>query len=699
LTDAIDNGGTCTVQPATVDVAADADATADYACSFTSNPGSGTNTATATWTSFGSPNTSATASANYTFGEPTKVVNDTVHVTDTNGKAWDFSASGWESYDKTFTDPAGTCTSHQNTATIEGLGKSDSVTVTDCQGADLKVSKTAEPTFTRTYGWDITKSADKDTVYSLNGHESQPAHFKVDVTKDAGTDSDWAVSGKIKITNPSDWQDVTLNSLTDTVDNGGVCTVDPGPYTVPAGGSLSVDYSCAYASAPSSKDGTNTATVTWDADAYNTPDASASGDAGFAFETPTKLVNDSVHVTDTNGKSWDFTDSGSVGYDQTFTDPAGVCTSHTNTATIERLDKSAPATVKDCQVADPTVTKTAVPEFTRTFGWDIAKLVDQTRLEGIVGKQVTFNYTVNVTHDDGVDSGWLVSGKITVANGTAWEPITLTSITDEVDNGGVCTVDTSAGLTIPAEESLDYPYTCTYDAAPTATSGTNTASVTYDNSALGLPDGSASGTVDFAFDTPSNVEGGTIHVTDTLGGDLGTVSYTDPNPTTFAYAHSFAVPAAGTCKSYDNTATIKENGKFGQQTVEVCGWNATLTPGYWKNHLSSGSPNTKQFLPQYLGGYKVDSTAKATAVFNAMNCGVSTNQGAIGCLAGHLLAAELNVANKANPSINGTIADANAFLAGKNYAGPSATYTMTAAQRAYAVSLAATLDKYNNGKI
>src|SRR5207253_9110858 len=100
--------------------------------------------------------------------------------------------------------------------------------------------------------------------------------------------------------------------------------------------------------------------------------------------------------------------------------------------------------------------------------------------------------------------------------------------------------------------------------------------------------------------------------------------------------------------------------------------------------------------------------AQATAVFNATNCASSTSQGAIGCLAGQLLAAELNLANFASPCIQPTVNKATSFLkggtvtvsgttaTGVNYIGPSGTYTLTATQRAIAVALSSALDAYNN---
>src|ERR687887_2339186 len=72
-----------------------------------------------------------------------------------------------------------------------------------------------------------------------------------------------------------------------------------------------------------------------------------------------------------------------------------------------------------------------------------------------------------------------------------------------------------------------------------------------------------------------------------------------------------------------------------------------LTIRYWKNHQSQ----LTALLPQKLGNYNVAIFAQATAVFNATNCSSSKPQDAIGCLAGQLLAAELNIANFASPCI------------------------------------------------
>ncbi|HET7530771.1 MAG TPA: hypothetical protein VFJ98_07405 [Mycobacteriales bacterium] len=153
-------------------------------------------------------------------------------------------------------------------------------------------------------------------------------------------------------------------------------------------------------------------------------------------------------------------------------------------------------------------------------------------------------------------------------------------------------------------------------------------------------------------------------------------------------------------ESYASVATSDSpdtNDRLGPLTVAGCSTQtgaSPLTPGYWKNHQAK----TTALLPQSLGGYTVDTFAKAQAVFGAMNCGSSTDQGAIGCLAGHLLATELNLANGSSSSISPAVAQANQVLTNVGYAGPGAALGNPGAyDRGLAVSLKTQLDTYNNG--
>jgi hypothetical protein len=136
--------------------------------------------------------------------------------------------------------------------------------------------------------------------------------------------------------------------------------------------------------------------------------------------------------------------------------------------------------------------------------------------------------------------------------------------------------------------------------------------------------------------------------------------------------------------------TASPNGVVGPFVNRIPG--QALTPGYWKNHQAQ----LEKYLPLSLGGFSVTSYATAKTIFDAMNCSSSSDQDAIGCLAGHLQAAKLNVANGASSCIAGTITSADAFLTGIGYAGPGKVYKLSPSQRATAIILKDALDAYNN---
>ena len=106
---------------------------------------------------------------------------------------------------------------------------------------------------------------------------------------------------------------------------------------------------------------------------------------------------------------------------------------------------------------------------------------------------------------------------------------------------------------------------------------------------------------------------------------------------------------------------------------------------------------TQALLPQALGTYVVDTLATAKAVLQNTNCSNSQANNAVGCLAGHLLAAKLNLANGVSACIQATVVAADALLATLRYAGPSGSYRLTAAQRNTALLLKTGLERYNNG--
>jgi hypothetical protein len=328
VTDTLSDGTVCTIttnpMPSSLPVG---DTPLNYECDLSALPtGDLTNTATVSWDAQTLPHdgTLAKGSAPYTT-PPISFTPNTIDNCLTVGDKLD-STSPHKfcvndpgdpnfsfKYSATFTGPAGTCSSDQNTATgttntTSTEVDSNTVTVSDCQGADLKVTKTAAPSFTRTYGWSILKSADPAKM-TVDPGTTGTFHYTVNVTHDSGTDSAFAVSGTITVQNPNTWEDISGVNVSDSIDHGGNCTVqqssggvDPTNATIPENGSVDFPYTCTFGSNPGS--GTNTATATWDAAKYSTPDATAAGPADYTFGAPTTVKDRCFSVSDSfNGGS------------------------------------------------------------------------------------------------------------------------------------------------------------------------------------------------------------------------------------------------------------------------------------------------------------------------------------------------------------------------------------------------------------
>lgn len=353
-------------------------------------------------------------------------------------------------------------------------------------------------------------------------------------------------------------------------------------------------YTCTYASEPSPSSGTNTATAAW-SDVANSGTQTGTATFDFGTATPT-FVDGSVSVTDTLGGilgTVSYTDPSptTFTYSHTFpADPAGTCTSHYNTATFTTdttgTTGSASQTVTDCQGADLTVSKTATPAFTRTYSWSVVKYCDSPTDSKsscvITTSSIPFN--VVVTNTGFTDSGWKVTGTITVHNPNDWESVTLTGVTDSVDDGGVCVVSGNTGQTIPASgDSIGLTYVCTYASAPSPSSGTNTATATWDATAASTPSGSASGTAGFDFGSvsPATVNA-SVTVKDTFQGvtnTLGTCTVAT-SPCTFPDTRTITLPTAG-CQSFTNSAAV-----YGDGNVKLGTASSTATacpPGFVTN--------------------------------------------------------------------------------------------------------------------
>jgi hypothetical protein len=468
-----------------------------------------------------------------------------------------------------------------------------------CYDYELDVSKDASTTFTRTYDWTIEKTVSPDSWQLFTG-DSGTSKYTVSVTR-TYTDSDWAVSGTITIENNTPF-DATVTGVTDVVSTDIAAVVECGitfPITVLAGDSLVCSYSTPL------PDGSNRVNTSSAATTGLVGDGT--GTADVVFGEPTTTINATVNVSDSNGGSWPFNDSGSVMYERTFACGADEG-AHSNLATIDETGQSDGATVT-VYCHDLEVTKNADTTFTRTWDWTIDKSADQTELTLSPGQQFLVNYDVDVDASS-VDSSSMVQGDIWVEN-PAFITANITSVSDLVSPDIAATVTcngnggglspTSTLYSIAAGGTLH----CTYTAdLPDSASRTNTATATLQNysySPLGIA--TPTGTTDFTgtfpvnFGAPDEEIDECVDVSDTNVGFLGTVC-ANAAPAMFNYAvyiGPFSDPADCGEQLVDNTASFLTNdtGTTDEDTWTVtvdviCDVGCTLTPGYWKTHSEYG---------------------------------------------------------------------------------------------------------------
>jgi hypothetical protein len=575
-----------------------------------------------------------------------------------------------------------------------------------CFDYNLDVSKTADTTFTRTFGWTIDKSVVPETWDLFTG-DSGTSEYTVAVTKDAGTDSNWVVSGTVSIENNTPFA-ATVTGVTDSISGFGAVTVDCGvtfPHALAAGADLECTYSTAL---PDGTSRTNTATVTTSGSV-----GGGSGDADVTFGDPTTLVNDTINVDDTfAGDLGSFSDSGSAAYSRTFTcdEDEG---QHDNTATIVETGQSDSASVTvNCYAL--TVIKDADPSFTRTWDWTIEKTADQTNLLLSEGQLFTVNYQVTVDTTS-TDSNHAVSGKIAVNNPAPIDAV-LNGVSDIVSPAIVATVD--CGVTFPYTLVAGGTLDCTYTAdLPDDADRTNTATATlqnhdYDSDEIGTPSGTTdfSGSANVSFSDAPDVElDECIDVSDTNVGDLGTVCAGDA-PQTFNYSLSFgANPEADVVlecgdNSHDNTASFVTNdsGATGSDSwtvdaIVACDQGCTLTPGYWKTHSDRG-PAPFDDTWNLLEPSAEDTVffSSGSSYYNVLWTSPAGN--AYYILAHAYIAAELNMLNGASvpAAVQDAFDDATALF---NTYTPAQIGALKGnkAPRPEFISLAGILDAYNNG--
>lgn len=599
-----------------------------YSCDLpdtTSASSSGTNTVSATWDAdlYYGTDGEATASADYDFATVTPTVtDDEVTVTDS-----EFDLSSVEggnivtvedspktfAYSITWEGVLGQCSDYVNTASLaedDGQVLTDDASVEVCLGQDLNITKNVVSSFNRSYDWSITKDAIGEQPYTADPETGEfTAEYSVTVTPESYSDSDWAMSGRITVENPNDWQSVSA-TVTDQVDVGGgaVCTIggvtdhpeitdaDPSAsgfqVELAAGQTLSFDYSCTFESKPN-YEGSNTAEVAWSADESFTASGDAQEvvpvDADDWTQTP---LNDTVEVTDTVHEfdpAWiiRYSDGPQTKtYSYTWTvDEAGTCQTFMNTATItgsHQLIKSDDAEVQGCYEAGLTVTKDVNASYDRTYTWQIDKQLAEGQSPDVVVEEdgtATVKYTVNVDNTGYTDSGQQISGKITVNNPNDYEDVEVT-VSDENTLLAQCIINAEdsnpdlAGVQqiVPRNGSVVVDYSCDASEVTEAdySGHSNTATITWGD---GQEAQSQPMPIEFTLD---EVTDDTVEVFEDNADPegeatlLGTVHYEEA-PKSFNYEITYVVPR-DECLIFTNTAWVVITGDdiSDSQDVSIC---------------------------------------------------------------------------------------------------------------------------------
>jgi hypothetical protein len=481
-------------------------------------------------------------------------------------------------------------------------------------GTTLSATVTAAGYWTITYPWTIDKSVSPDTWHLFRG-DSGTSEYTITVTKGPGVEEAW-VAGEICVHNGGEVATEDLAILAE-LKNGyeppndllvsAPVSVSTNPVLDP-GETGCYDYAIPIPITgepfPQPNPGhtykvTANVTITNHSGSLGTPVGPSPSTTTVFPSSPTE-TNGTIHVDDTNGGSWSFSEDGSVSYDRTFTCD-GDAGQHDNTATIQETGQYDDASVMvHCYALD--VTKTAEPSLVRTYNWTIDKSADESELILSTGQQYLLGYEVTVDLDDPpyTDSDWAVSGEIYVHN-PAPIPATINNVTDIISPDIVPIVN--CGVTFPYMLPAGATLTCTYSAdLPNASTRTNTATATLQNydyghdlspTPTGTTDFTGTTTVDFA-DPGMTLVDTCVDVSDSYAGFLGTVCYDDPPPVTFTYSRWIGPYEA--CGSYtvENTAPFITNdtGSTGSDSwtviVTVPCDGCTLTQGYWKTHSDYG---------------------------------------------------------------------------------------------------------------
>jgi LPXTG-motif cell wall-anchored protein len=471
--------------------------------------------------------------------------------------------------------------------------------------APLTISKSADGTFGATYTWGITKQiaptadgpwsdhpdANDPLVKNVEAGGDTHLYYRVQVTEESVTPADYVVSGTIHVGNTNDASvDATL---TESLSG---CTLDsndaafPVDVTVPAGGA-DFDYTCDLGNGPEAA-GTNHATVSWDKSTYpqSTDDLTDTGSNsleatdGYTF-TETSSVDKTITVTDDH---FDFDPAWVITWgdeaDGTYDSPVysydthaatGTCSDVvTNTATITGDNDDVLTQTSEngqvCVEADLSVAVTSLETLTRAFQWDIDKSTTTPSVT-VTNGQATAHYKVVITALPYEDSGWEMSGTVTITNPNQFTDKQVSSLDIAYSGGGTC-APSEALPNVPAGQSVQVDFDCDFGNPATQPSYTGdvTATVHWDADAESASDPTPWPVVEADWLADATLTNENILVFD----DHAVPGTEDPlfngtqlkwedvyaaadHQVSVEYDHTYSgaiLPAAGACKSLTNTA-------------------------------------------------------------------------------------------------------------------------------------------------
>ncbi len=599
-TPAVPGVSECTIASPTLLVPARGEASTTYVCGITGQPGyEGTNTATVAWTDVNGVLQSVTTDEVEVSFELAGETNKSVEVYDdlASGEVpgellgtaeWNAEGEATEfEYSLELEGLPGQCVEYTNTAVIPDVTDPTDETVTVCVEVAPEVSKTAEASFDREYFWQLDKEVDATSV-EVSGTDTTFG-YTVTATPGGYEDSGWTISGQIEVTNPNTFADGALTvTVTDVPsvggeDVGGECVVADGEdVVVGPGETVTLDYTCTFASKPA-YEGTNVATVAWTAPDGTETSVEAKADVSFELDGETNKtveVYDDLATGDAPGEKLGDAEWNAEGeptvfeYELTLPGVPGECVSHTNTAVIPDTGDKDSATVEICAEGDLVVTKTAEATFDREYFWQLEKEAEETELVVEEGEAAELLYLVAAIPDGYEDSGWAMSGAITVTNPNQYAEGTVTvTVTDETNVGAVCAVADGVDVVLEPGQTRVFDYTCTFETKPEY-EGVNTATVAWTG-----PDGAERTVTTDEVEVSFELAGETnreITVYDDLatGGvpseELGTAEWNEEGePTLFLYALELE-GTPGECVEVTNTAVIPGVTDPTEETVTLC---------------------------------------------------------------------------------------------------------------------------------